>query len=243
MEATLSRKDRERKNREELFLDTAGEMLLKEGYLGLNLDRLAYKVEYSKGTLYQHFKTKEDLILAIAARSLAQRHELFTRAATLTGRPRERISAITIADLVFVHVHPQHFQIEQLMRQASLWEKTSDERRKQFGLNTEGCVGTVSRIVNDAISQGDLKLSSMNLTEAILGLRALSLGSHLLAQQPQLMKEIGIEKPARALVLQQMAYLDGLGWKPLSTEWDYKATYDRIFKDIFPEVKRDELGI
>src|SRR5262245_32065143 len=106
MEATLSRKDRERKNREELFLDTAAQMLLQEGYLGLNLDRLAFKVEYSKGTLYQHFKTKEDLILAIAARSMEQRHAFFTRAATLTGRPRERMTAIGLADLVFVRLHP-----------------------------------------------------------------------------------------------------------------------------------------
>src|SRR5262249_21912913 len=153
--------------------------------------------------------------------------------ASLTGRARERISAIGIADLIFVHFHPQHFQIEQLMRQASLWEKTSDERRRQFGLTTENCAGTIKRIMDDAIRQGDLKLRDMTEVEAILGLRALSLGSHLLAQQKQLMKEIGVEKPDRVLVLQQQAYLDGLGWKPLSTEWDYAATYDRIFKEIF----------
>lgn len=243
MESTLSRKDRERKFREDLFLDTAAEMLLKEGYLGLNLDRLAFKVEYSKGTLYQHFKTKEDLILAVAARSLEQRMQLFTRAASLTGRARERMTAIGIADLVFVHFHPQHFQIEQLMRQASLWEKTSEDRRRQFGLTTEHCAETVTRITNDAIQQGDLVLSNMSVKEVLFGLRALSLGSHLLALQPKLMKEMGIEKPVHLLVLQQRAYLDGVGWKPLSKDWDYEETYKRIFKEIFPEVNRQELGV
>jgi hypothetical protein len=29
--------------------------------------------------------------------------------------------------------------------------------------------------------------------------------------------------------------LDGLGWKPLSSKWDYDAVDRRIKKEIFPE--------
>ena len=80
MTATLNRRARERNSREELILDTAAAMLLKDGYLGLNLDHLAEKVEYAKGTLYLHFESKEDLILAIASRNLKQRAHLFEHA-------------------------------------------------------------------------------------------------------------------------------------------------------------------
>ncbi len=33
--------------------------------------------------------------------------------------------------------------------------------------------------------------------------------------------------------------LDGLGWKPLSTEWDYKETRKRFFREVFPELLED----
>src|SRR6516225_5463962 len=58
-----ARKERERAAREELILDHAQRMLLRDGFQNLNLDELAEAVEYSKGTLYLHFKTKEDIAL------------------------------------------------------------------------------------------------------------------------------------------------------------------------------------
>jgi len=33
--------------------------------------------------------------------------------------------------------------------------------------------------------------------------------------------------------------LDGLGWKPLSTEWNYSETKKRFFQEIFPELLDD----
>ena len=30
-------------------------------------------------------------------------------------------------------------------------------------------------------------------------------------------------------------YLDGFGWRPLSTEWDYPATLERVRKEVFPD--------
>ncbi len=65
--AISTRKERQLREREELILDRAREMLAEKGYLGLKLDELAEAVEYSKGTLYQHFSSKEDMILAICA--------------------------------------------------------------------------------------------------------------------------------------------------------------------------------
>jgi hypothetical protein len=29
------------------------------------------------------------------------------------------------------------------------------------------------------------------------------------------------------------AFLDGLGWRPLSTEWDYEATAQRVLSEVF----------
>ena len=40
-------------------------MLLERGYLGLTMDRIAKATEYSKGTIYHHFSSKEVLLEAL----------------------------------------------------------------------------------------------------------------------------------------------------------------------------------
>jgi AcrR family transcriptional regulator len=85
MSVNQSRKDRERPGREELIIDHAQRLLARDGFQDLNLDEVARAVEYSKGTLYLHFESKEDLVLAVATRALRQRADLFERAATFQG--------------------------------------------------------------------------------------------------------------------------------------------------------------
>ena len=63
---TNLRKERERAVREELILTHARRLLLSNGFQGLSLDELARSIEYSKGTIYLHFESKED-IAAMAA--------------------------------------------------------------------------------------------------------------------------------------------------------------------------------
>ena len=85
---TLSRKQREIQEREALILEVAREMLLERGYLGVTMDRIAQAIEYSKGTVYQHFSSKEDVLVALAGQpptpaptcSPGLRHSTGTRA-------------------------------------------------------------------------------------------------------------------------------------------------------------------
>ena len=39
----------------------------------------------------------------------------------------------------------------------------------------------------------------------------------------------------KALVRNQHILLDGYGWKPFSTEWDYEATQKRILDEVFAD--------
>ncbi len=61
---------RQRAEREQLILQEAESLLAEQGYDGLTMDLLADRVGISKGTIYQHFSTKEDLFGAIVLRGL-----------------------------------------------------------------------------------------------------------------------------------------------------------------------------
>src|SRR5881394_870840 len=60
-----SYKELEKQRREEEILDSAERLLLERGYTNLNMDELAEAVGISKPTLYQHFKSKDDLLARV----------------------------------------------------------------------------------------------------------------------------------------------------------------------------------
>ncbi|GHO51603.1 TetR/AcrR family transcriptional regulator [Ktedonobacter robiniae] len=64
-ESTLSLKERQRQQREQLILHASEEILLEKGYHEMCMDEVAARVGIAKGTLYLHFSRKEDLVLAL----------------------------------------------------------------------------------------------------------------------------------------------------------------------------------
>jgi len=115
---TTARRAREFAAREELILREARKFLLERGFQGWNMDDLAKAVEYSKGTLYQHFESKEDLALAVCTGSLQQRADLFDKAAEFKGKSRERMRAICCACCEFASSHPDYFHADMLLKSA-----------------------------------------------------------------------------------------------------------------------------
>ena len=65
MTPKLSLKEKQRQERERLILDYAEQRLMEKGYHAVSMDEIADGVGVAKGTLYLHFKTKEDLAFAL----------------------------------------------------------------------------------------------------------------------------------------------------------------------------------
>jgi AcrR family transcriptional regulator len=59
---TTSLRDRQRQMREEAILETAYQLLAEKGIQGMTMDELAARVGIAKGSLYQHFRSKEQLL-------------------------------------------------------------------------------------------------------------------------------------------------------------------------------------
>lgn len=234
MTVTQARKEREKAAREELILDQASRLLVRDGFQDLNLDELARAVEYSKGTLYLHFETKEDLVLAIATRVLRERANLFERASKFEGRTRERMRAIGFACCEFAVRHRDYFHIEMMLKSHSFWENASAERRRLHGVQAGRLFHCTQAIVRDALEARDLPRGT-RAEDVTLSLISVTIGSHIAAAQPDLQMLCGIEDPLCAVRRHQDLVCDGWGWKPLLKDWDYAATDRRIRSEIFPE--------
>ena len=230
-----ARKDRERAAREELILDHAQRMLLENGFQNLNLDDLAESVEYSKGTLYLHFKTKEDIALAVVTRAQKERADFFERTLSFKGRSRERIRAIGFACCHFANVYPDYYNVEMMLKSLSFWEKADEHRQHQYAMQGGRCFRVLHRLVTDGLHDGDLPPGKLTPEKIVFAIASTAVGSHIMSRNSQALLLAGIEDPLQALCDNVNILLDGLGWKPLSSEVDYKAVDRRIKREIFPE--------
>jgi TetR/AcrR family transcriptional regulator, regulator of autoinduction and epiphytic fitness len=61
-------RERQLQLREDAILDAAQQLLVEQGYVDLNMDTLAARAGLAKATLYQHFASKETLLLALVLR-------------------------------------------------------------------------------------------------------------------------------------------------------------------------------
>lgn len=90
-----SRKHQERQTREKWILDIAEALTREQGTSSLRMEQLAVRAECSKGTLYQHFTSKEHVVLALAGRHLSEIADLADRLINQFASPLEQ--------MVFLH--------------------------------------------------------------------------------------------------------------------------------------------
>lgn len=232
--STLERKKREFARREELILDTGRRLLMEVGYLGLTMDSIAKEIEYSKGTIYQHFSSKEEILLALALQCARIEGEFFQRAATFSGKSRERVVALAEAYEIFIRLYPHHFKTAVLILNESIRAKGSSNLRRQLEACEQQIMGVVSGVVRDGLAQGDFaSIPEIRPEEMVFGIWTGSFGAFVLMSSDTPLTALGIQDPMKALKFSMHALLDGFGWKPFSSEWDYLATSERVKKEIF----------
>ena len=231
----LSRKQREIQERHGLILDAARELLAERGYLGLTMDRVAGATEYSKGTIYQHFPNKEEILGELAIQTGDIRCALFQRAATFRGSSRERMTAVGAAAQLFMRLHPVHAQTEHVVKAASVRDKISPARQERLHACETRCMSVVSGIVRDGIAADDLTLPAGSSPEDVtFGLWALHVGTQGLVQAGVPLGSLGVHDPLHSLTCCAHLILDGLGWRPLLADHDYDAVRARVQETVFP---------
>lgn len=229
------RKKRNLEARETLILDCAQKYLLTQGFQNLNLDDVARDVEYSKGTIYQHFSSKEDLALAVTTRVMAERADLFERGAAFRGSTRERIRAVSFACVHFALAYPEFYHMDTTIRSSSFWERASPKRREEHSVELGRCFSAVAGVVRDARMAGDLPGDPYTIAEITASLAAATVGAEIISAMPEMAVLVGYAGPRRALFQQHLTMCDGYGWTPHSRDLDLMALDERIFTEVFPE--------
>ena len=228
--------DEESRCRRELeLIESALDIMEREGIAALTIDKLVATVDYSKGTVYGHFDCKEDLLTAACNNGLHILRKLFARAADFNGNSREKMLAMHFAYLLYSRLHPNQFLLVISAKTPHLFARTSERRLNEHRQLEQALLKLSLGVVAEAIETGDLKLPAhMNHKQVAFANWAMAFGAiSLLTDEPTRCSgrhDLDIDTE---LFNGSNLLLDGLNWQPLSTARDYHQTLKRVRDELF----------
>ena len=94
-------------------------------------------------------------------------------------------------------------------------------------------------IARDAVASGDLVLrEGQSVEQVCVGLWNLYIGAFLMNDLEHCVDEPLVVDPLPTLFANAQVFLDGFGWKALSTEHDYALSRQRVLREVFPDEAR-----
>jgi AcrR family transcriptional regulator len=153
--ASELRRERERAELTERIMNVARDMFVNDGYEAVTLRRIAKAIEYSPAAIYQYFKDKQDLVLAIIRRDYQDlRAHLFE--CLKMKSPLERSIEMAYRYVAWGRKHPNHYRL--LMVPHPSWSETQSRIWAQDAPPLErDALILLKSFVEDAIRRDMLK--------------------------------------------------------------------------------------
>ena len=163
-----------RHKRTELILETAEEVLGQKGYHGSSMDEIAARAGVSKGTLYQHFPTKEKLFFALIEHALVRFEQMVQQAASSSSNAREKLGHILA--YIYGERRGAHSQLLRLLHanedlHQQLWTTQSPSRER-----LDQAIDQIRNILEDGKAAGlfETTITTELMLQLFLNLLSLS---------------------------------------------------------------------
>ncbi len=180
-----------RQDIKDLILDAADRLLNQFGYKKMTMDNLAQEVGIAKGTLYLHFPSKEELVLAHIDRMVYRLLVNLQMTAHADGSASERLREMLLTRVLFRFDNVQHYteSLSDLLRdiRSSLLQR----REKHFALEAKA----FAQVLEEGGKDGSFDVQDIeSTTHAILlatnSLLPYSLSASELGRRKELEKKI-----------------------------------------------------
>jgi AcrR family transcriptional regulator len=238
----LSPKQQEIRDREIRIMGVARGILLSRGYYGLTMDRVAEESQCPKGTMYQRFGCKEDIVLALATQCLEGRLSMMRRGAAFSGRSRERVLAVGEAVSLYSRLNAADSRILHTAM-GPIREKGSPERVAAIVAVENEAIETILGPLRDGVAQGDLVLEGEStLEEMAFAFWSLVDGSYTLIESGVPQRTLGLIHPFYTIYRVFNILADGYNWRPLFAEQDWEETLAEVRRAAFPEEAQELYG-
>ncbi|MBA3825523.1 MAG: TetR/AcrR family transcriptional regulator [Ktedonobacterales bacterium] len=146
-------KERQREEREQLILDAAEALLVEKGYHEMAMDEIAARVGIAKGTVYLHFPSKEELLLALTRRDMSNFIATIDQHLAQASTPAAKLAALVAYQLNAVF--GSRFQALIAISQNPELRTRFIDQKSQFALQRQQLEERLTRIFEDGKVSGD----------------------------------------------------------------------------------------
>ena len=154
---TRERKEREFETRRRLILATSMDLFQKNGFAGVTLDDIASAIEFSKGTIYNHFGSKEEIYASILVEHLNILLSCLKEAAR-TGRDTpEKLRNSMKAYVRFYREHRESFKLLFFIDLVSDHYRVPDALLKEIRTLKIACLLELQNVVRAGVRSGELE--------------------------------------------------------------------------------------
>lgn len=154
---TRERKEREFETRRRLILDKAMDLFQKNSFAGVTLDDIASAIEFSKGTIYNHFGSKEEIYASILVEHLNILLSCLKEAARTGRDTHERLRNSMKAYVRFYREHREYFKLLFFIDLVSDHYRIPDALLKEIRTLKIACLLELQNVVREGVRSGELE--------------------------------------------------------------------------------------
>ena len=147
------RKEREKQLRREEIVTAAEKVFFSKGFDLSTMDDVAEKAELSKGTLYLYFKSKEDLHMAVARKSIRILRAITLKATEGEGNALQKLGRMGRATVEFSRTDPDRMRSIMTLEEIEPQALSITAADLQNMIYKESTVGTVMQLVELGVEE------------------------------------------------------------------------------------------
>jgi AcrR family transcriptional regulator len=141
------RKQRDYEKRKALILDSARKLFARKGVTGVTLDDIAREIEFSKGTIYSHFESKEEIYAQILLEHLDGLLCFLKRASDDSRDAEEGIRRSLEAYVRFYDKNREYFKLLFLVDFFGDGDGVPEKLQKEIQFKKVACLAELQRVL------------------------------------------------------------------------------------------------
>lgn len=214
-------------------------MVARDGLHNLTLARLATEAGYSKGTIYNHFTCREDLLVALSTDSAKRQIQYYQAIADLPWDGVRALYGLMLAYMRHAETAPELFESSIAALTNAVGALASPERLERRDVVDRQMGQVIGAVVERTEREGVFKHPVLSPEAALDALRSAVLGytvTHLLSRRFQW----GAAATDGNRLVVAASMMHGLGWPRV--EANAASSVQRVVDDLIPVAEEKGRG-
>lgn len=197
------RKEREKEEMRSLILDTANDIIAKEGFDKLSIRKIANRIDYSPAIIYHYFQDKDDILNHVMKKGYQKIISALSSVQVSSDQPVERLRELTCRYIQAALQMPDEFKAVQLNSSPPILEYTASLFKGASG--KKPALGILAQCLKDIYKDNDLDHSTIELTAQVIAASTFGLIIRLILE-----KDIGEDQRQKLIDRYIKMVVDGM---------------------------------